>query len=94
MATRAPRDQCYAGLVANLTVAIDDALLHRARKRALDNGTSVNALIRSYLETYAGDDEMEQRREIVRIARRIRRPLNYSNRDWTRDDLHDRDALR
>ncbi len=80
--------------MANLTVAIDDALLHRARQRALDNGTSVNALVRSYLETYAGEDEMDQRREIVRIARKIRQPLNYSTRDWSRDDLHNRDALR
>ncbi len=80
--------------MANLTVAIDDALLHRARQRALDNGTSVNALVRSYLETYASEDEMDQRREIVRIARKIRQPLNYSTRDWTRDDLHNRDALR
>lgn len=40
--------------MANLTVAIDDDLLRRARIRALESGTSVNALLREYLEDYAG----------------------------------------
>ncbi len=40
--------------MANLTLAVDDQLLRRARLRALEQGTSVNALLRDYLETFAG----------------------------------------
>ena len=40
--------------MANLTVVIDDELLLSARKRALAAGTSVNALVREYLQDYAG----------------------------------------
>lgn len=40
--------------MANLTITVDDRLLKQARMRALEDGTSVNALLRSYLERYAG----------------------------------------
>jgi hypothetical protein len=40
--------------MANLTVVIEDELLLRARQRALAAGTSVNALVREYLQDYAG----------------------------------------
>lgn len=46
----------YTGYVANLTIAIDDELLKRARIRALETGTSVNALVREYLQDFAGAD--------------------------------------
>jgi predicted HicB family RNase H-like nuclease len=36
--------------VANLTLTIDDEVLKKARIHALERGTSVNALVREYLE--------------------------------------------
>ncbi len=41
--------------MANVTLTIDDQLLKRARIRALEHGTSVNAIVRDYLEAYAGE---------------------------------------
>jgi len=75
--------------MANLTIAIDDDLLRRARIRALEADTSVNALLRDYLTSYAGSDAMAKRRAIVATAD----ALNYCSvggRNWTRDELHDR----
>lgn len=46
-------------VAANLTVVIDDDLLLRARKRALAAGTSVNALLREYLQDYAGSGDSQ-----------------------------------
>ena len=40
--------------MANVTLAVDDDVLRRARIRALEQGTSVNALIREYLESFGG----------------------------------------
>lgn len=75
--------------MANLTIAVDDDLLRRARLRALESGTSVNALLRQYLQSYAGDEAMSRRRAIVHNAERF--PLEVgAGRPWTRDDLHDR----
>jgi len=39
--------------MANLTIAIDDAVLKQARIRAIEQGTSVNAVLRDYLTDYA-----------------------------------------
>lgn len=74
--------------VANLTVVIEDEVLLRARKRALDQGTSVNAVVRSYLESYAGgrDRAAAMRVFLDRAAASTAR----SRRPWTRDELHER----
>ena len=44
----------------NLTITIDDEILERARLRAIEEDTSANAVVRSFLEAYAGG---AQRRE-------------------------------
>lgn len=74
--------------VANLTLVIDDDVLRRARKRALDHGTSVNALLRQYLESYAGRQERTaamQRFLECAAAANVR-----SSGSWTREELHER----
>ena len=66
----------------------DDDLLLRARKRALDQGTSVNAVVRSYLEQYAGEhNRPAAMRQFLDAAARVRR---RSSRPFTRDELHER----
>lgn len=39
--------------MANLTLSIDDKLLHAARVRAVKEGTSVNEICRQAIENYA-----------------------------------------
>ena len=52
--------------MANLTLAIDDDLLHRARVRAAEQGTSVNAVVRDLLVAYSAADRVEAaRRRLV-----------------------------
>lgn len=74
--------------MANLTIAVDDDILRRARLRALEAGTSVNALLRSYLESYVGDEAMAKRRTIVENAQRMQTDIGPLT--WSRDDLHQR----
>jgi hypothetical protein len=38
----------------NLTINVDPNVLKKARLRALQENTSVNAVLRAYLENYAG----------------------------------------
>lgn len=77
-------------MMANLTVTIDDEVLRRARSRAIENGTSVNKLIRSYLESFAGRDRADRRTAILDNAARSTASSGPGGRSWTRDDLHDR----
>lgn len=74
--------------MANLTLAIDDDLLRRARKRALDHGTSVNALLREFLESYAG--RQERSAAMQRFLERAASAEVRSTSPWTRDELHER----
>lgn len=73
-----------------LTIAIDDETLRRARIRALELDTSVNALLRDYLQAFAGDDRMFARHRIVEGADVNAQRLGFGDRTWTRDDLHER----
>lgn len=77
--------------MANLTITIDDEVLRRARIRALEQGTSVNSLLRAYLEAYANPQEhMDVRVEFARLAQQAQCGSGPGGRRWTRDDLHER----
>jgi hypothetical protein len=76
--------------MANLTISVEDDLLKRARVRAAVEGTSVNAVLRAYLE------EWTTRRQVYRDAGdsflRIvgEGRAGSGGRRWTRDELYDR----
>ena len=77
--------------MANLTVTIDDDLLRRARIRALEQGTSVNALLRTYLEHYADADERARAvREFLDLARTSSAGAPGHRRTWTREEPYER----
>ena len=81
--------------MANLTITVDDRLLKQARMRALEDGTSVNALLRTYLERYAGVGETgDALSEFARLARRSAASSGPRGRTWTREELHVRTDLR
>jgi hypothetical protein len=72
-----------------LTITVDDEVLRRARIRALQQGTSVNALLREFLESYAGSDvEGEARRRLASIARESNASSGPGGRTWTRDQVY------
>jgi len=57
--------------MANLTITVDEETVKRARIRALEEGTSVNALLRGYLEEYSGvrRERREAGRKLLELAR-------------------------
>lgn len=75
--------------MANLTITIDEQLLRQARIRALQFGTSVNALLREYLEAYASEPGQAKKatRNLLKLAKSSG---GSSQRRWTRDELHER----
>jgi plasmid stability protein len=76
--------------MANLTLSIDEETLKRARIRALEQGTSVNAVVRDFLDSYAGI--AEERRSIQRfleIAEVSKAGAAGKGRGWRREDLYE-----
>jgi len=77
--------------MANLTLTLDDDLLKRARIRALERDTSVNALVRDYLERLAGQaSEADAIRGLIELAQNSESGSGPEGRTWTRDELHER----
>jgi len=76
--------------MANLTVVIESETLKLARMRALEEGTSVNAVVRDYLADYAGTKARKEEaiNDLLRLSRRAK--TRSGSRRWTRDDLHQR----
>ena len=76
--------------MANLTITIDDDLLRRARVRAVQLGTSVNAVLRDYMRSWAGGDERRSRAVHSLLKRSRKARTGRRGRSWTRDELHER----
>ncbi len=77
--------------MANLTLTIDGELLKRARIRALERDTSVNALVREYLEELAaGDRDDRSLRAFLEVTGSQHATSGPKRRSWTRDELHER----
>jgi hypothetical protein len=77
--------------MANLTITVDDGTLKRARMRALEEDTSVNAILREYLEEYAGRrrEQLEAVRKILASSRDSASNSGPGGRKWTREELYE-----
>jgi plasmid stability protein len=84
--------------MANLTITVDDEVLKRARIRALEQGTSVNAVLAERLKAFAGETDLQARavRSLLALAKQSsrsggkHRAKERKGRRWTRDELHER----
>ncbi len=77
--------------MSNVTFAIDEDTLRRARIYALERGSSLNAVVREHLESLVGPDpSVEAGRRLVEIAKRSQASSGPRGRAWRRDDLYDR----
>jgi hypothetical protein len=77
--------------MANLTLSLDDQLLQKAREAAVRDQTSVNALVREYLQRYveARSRRLEAVDALDVLADRTR---SASSGTWSRESLHQRDS--
>jgi hypothetical protein len=81
--------------MTNLTLAIDEQILRRARIRAMQRGTSVNALVRDYIARLAGESEAADGvADFLEIVSGGGASSGPHGRTWTRDDVHDRFNVR
>lgn len=73
----------------NLTVQLDDDVIHRAKVAAAKRGTSVSGLVTQQLEQIADADERYDEAQ-RRAEQALGRAQPRGGRRWTRDDLHRR----
>ncbi|HMN12458.1 MAG TPA: hypothetical protein PKD55_09065 [Bellilinea sp.] len=76
--------------MANLTISVDEDIVRRARIRALEQGTSVNAVLREMLAAYAGAKNEQAAAAADLVAISVASESRRGGKAWTRDDLHER----
>jgi len=80
----------------NITLAVEDEVLAAVRKLATERKTTVNGLVRDYLQSLAEqalkDDAARARRELLELSETttFRLPDDWK---WNREDLYDRPSL-
>jgi hypothetical protein len=78
---------CTYSVVVNVTLSIDDDVIQKARVRAQAMGTSVNQLVREYLEQLAGKTDPEAD---AAEFKRLSHASKGDSRGWkfNREELH------
>lgn len=77
----------------NVTLTLEEELVKRVRKIAVERDTTLTGLIRAYLEELAAEDDVSgrKRREREALDRTFARfQLKVGKKTWTRADLHAR----
>lgn len=76
--------------MANLTISVEDDVLKQARIKAIEQGTSINAILREYLEAFAGVRQKQEEaiRDLLQLSQSAKSRL--SGHKWIRNELHER----
>ena len=74
----------------NVTIALDESLLREARRIAADRSTTLNGMIREFLEELVRHESraVKARRRIVELCRETQAEVGPRRR--SRDELHER----
>ncbi len=85
---------CYCIYVKNITVAVPEDVYRKARIKAAELDTSVSGLVRDFLKSLSCDEsDFERRRRLQDEV--LATVESFRARDrLSREELHDRDALR
>jgi uncharacterized protein DUF6364 len=71
----------------NITLSVDEKTVAQARKRAEAMGTSLNQMIRDYLQKLAGGDDPERS---IEEFRRLSGGGHSKGWKFDRDEIHER----
>ena len=74
----------------NLTLSLDEQLLHMARIVCQKRNTTLTQFIRDQLENIVYRDEEYQNSMNRIVAFMKKRPIRVEPKTWTRDELHER----
>jgi plasmid stability protein len=88
------RGSCYCDAVANITVSVPDDIYRRARVKAAEQQTSVSALVRTFLDEFAGaETEFERLKRLQDEVIASVKSFSASDR-LTREELYVRGKVR
>ncbi len=74
----------------NITLAMDEKVLHEVRRIAVEHDTTVNGLVRDYLEQLSSRkaQKVEFRKKLAELLNRTHARVGAVN--WNREEIHAR----
>ena len=77
--------------MSNITLSVDEEIIKKVRKIAIDKNTTLTAMVRDFLTTVANRDNQPKKK----VVRRLRASFKTMSRDmgrrkWTREALYER----
>ena len=74
-----------------ITLSIDEDVVKKVRKIAIDKNTTLTAMVRDYLTSIAGSDAAAREVDADRLMETFEKvSRDMGPRTWTREDLYDR----
>ena len=74
-----------------IALNIDEEVVRKVRKIAIDKDTTLTAMVRDYLTWVANRDAAERERRVLQLEDSFKRlSRDMGPRNWTREDLYDR----
>jgi len=75
----------------NITLNIDEEIVKKVRKIAIDKDTTLTAMVRDYLTWVAKGDVLERQQSIAALDESFERlSRDMGPRKWSREDLYAR----
>ena len=75
----------------NITLSVDDDIVKKVRKIAIDKNTTLTAMVREYLTSVATRDDQVKHEAISKLRQTFKTiGRDMDKRKWSREDLHER----
>ena len=77
-------------MTRNITLSVEDSVLKEVRRIAVEQDTTVNGLVRRYLQELAGQEKSraKARRDLFKLLPKM--TAKVGRIDWRREELHAR----
>ena len=77
--------------MSNITLSVDDAVIRKVRKIAIDRNTTLTAMVRDYLNAVAAQEAAVRDQTVNELRESFARyGVDMGQHTWMREDLHER----
>ncbi|MGB5159247.1 DUF6364 family protein [Desulfobacterium sp. N47] len=77
--------------MANITLSVEEEVIRKVRKIAIDKNTTLTQMVREFLESVAERDAAQKKRALKDIEASFRElSRDMGQKDWVREDLYER----
>ena len=77
--------------MSNITLSVDEEIIKKVRKIAIDKNTTLTQMVREFLKTVADRDEKRKIQALKELeASLLEMSRDMGTRTWNREDLYER----